>query len=55
MPFRSGVGVETVGDSERYEGEFRAGRRHGYGQLTGPNEKVTLGRWDDGKLVESAP
>jgi len=51
----SGVGVEMVGDNERYEGGFRAGRRHGYGQLTGADEKVTLGRWDDGKLVESAP
>ena len=50
-----GPGVETVGDKERYEGSFRAGKRHGYGQLTGPDKKVTSGRWDDGKLVESAP
>lgn len=50
-----GPGVETVGDKERYEGSFRAGKRHGYGQLTGPDKKVTSGRWNDGKLVESAP
>jgi hypothetical protein len=50
-----GPGVETVGDSERYEGSFRAGKRHGYGQLTGADKKLTSGRWDDGKLVDSAP
>ncbi len=50
-----GLGVETVGDKQRYEGGFRAGKRHGFGQLTGPDEKVISGRWEDGKLVESAP
>lgn len=50
-----GPGVETVGDTERYEGSFRAGKRHGYGQLTGADKQVTSGRWDEGKLVESAP
>lgn len=49
-----GPGIETVGDKERYEGSFRAGKRHGYGQVTGPGDKVQSGRWDDGKLVESA-
>lgn len=50
-----GPGIETVGDKERYEGGFRAGKRHGYGQVTGLDDKLQSGRWDDGKLVESAP
>lgn len=50
-----GAGMETIGDKERYEGGFRAGKRHGYGQVTGPGDKVTSGRWEDGKLVESTP
>ena len=50
-----GPGIETVGDKERYEGQFRAGKRNGYGQLTGADKKVMSGRWDNGKLVESAP
>ena len=50
-----GPGVETVGDSERYEGSFRAGKRHGYGQVTTADKKVTSGRWEDGKRVESGP
>ncbi len=50
-----GAGVETVGDKERYEGKFRGGKRHGYGQMTGPDGKMISGRWEDGKLVESAP
>ncbi|MBS0549679.1 MAG: hypothetical protein JSR24_18135, partial [Proteobacteria bacterium] len=48
-----GPAVETVGDRERYEGSFRLGKRHGYGQLTDAEKKVILGRWDDGKLIES--
>jgi len=48
-----GPAVETVGDRERYEGSFRLGKRHGYGQLTDAEKKVILGRWDDGKLMES--
>ena len=50
-----GPGVEKVGDGERYEGGFRAGKRHGYGQVTAADGKVTAGRWEDGKRVESAP
>ena len=50
-----GPGVETVGDSERYEGSFRAGKRHGYGQVTTADKKVTSGRWEDGKRVETGP
>ena len=50
-----GPGIETLGDGERYEGGFRAGRRHGYGQVTAADGKVTAGRWQDGKRVESAP
>ena len=50
-----GPGIETVGDKERYEGGFRAGKRHGYGQVTGPGDKGQSGRWEDGKIVESAP
>jgi len=34
---------------------FRAGKRHGYGQLIGPDERARASRWDDGKLVESTP
>jgi len=49
-----GPGVETV-KGQRYEGTFRAGRRNGYGQLTDADGKVTSGRWQDGKLVETAP
>jgi hypothetical protein len=49
-----GPGVEQVG-GERYEGSFRAGRRNGYGQVTAADGKVTAGRWEAGKRVESAP
>jgi hypothetical protein len=56
--FRGGVlegpGVETQGDW-RYEGTFRAGKRHGYGQLVAPDGKVQSGRWQDGKALVSAP
>ena len=50
-----GPGVEVLPGGERYEGGFRAGKRHGYGQVTGADNKVQSGRWEDGKLVESAP
>jgi hypothetical protein len=50
-----GPGVEKLGDGERYEGGFRGGQRHGYGQVTAADGKVTAGRWQDGKRVESAP
>ena len=50
-----GPGVETLAKGERFEGTFRAGKRHGYGQLIGPDERVRASRWDDGKLVESTP
>ena len=49
-----GPGVETVG-AERYEGSFKAGKRQGYGQVTGPGVKVQSGRWEDGKPVETTP
>ncbi|WP_421996134.1 protein kinase domain-containing protein [Reyranella sp.] len=49
-----GPGVETAG-GERYEGGFRAGRRQGYGQVTGADGKMRAGRWEDGKAVETAP
>ena len=50
-----GPGIKVLPNGERYEGGFRAGKRHGYGQLIGADEKVQAGRWEDGKLVESAP
>lgn len=50
-----GPGAEAVGDSERYEGGFRNGRRQGYGQVTGPGGTVRAGLWEDGKLVDSTP
>ena len=50
-----GPGVEVLPGGERYEGAFRAGKRHGYGQVIGADDKVQSGRWEDGKLVESAP
>jgi serine/threonine protein kinase len=50
-----GPGVETVVDGERYEGMFRAGKRNGFGEVTAADGKVTAGRWQDGKLVESTP
>jgi hypothetical protein len=50
-----GPGVETVGEGERYEGLFRSGKRHGYGQLTTADKKVVSGRWEDGKRVEAGP
>jgi serine/threonine protein kinase len=50
-----GSGVEQVVDRERYEGGFRGGRRNGYGQVTTADGKVTAGRWEAGKRVESAP
>ena len=50
-----GPGVESVGDRERYEGTFRAGRRHGFGLLTGADGIGRAGKWEDGKLVTSAP
>ena len=50
-----GPGVETLANGERYEGGFRGGLRHGYGQVIGSDGKPHPGRWEDGKLVESAP
>jgi serine/threonine protein kinase len=50
-----GPGIERVGERERYEGAFRGGKRNGYGQVTDAAGKMQLGRWADGKLVESAP
>jgi hypothetical protein len=50
-----GPGVEVLPGGERYEGSFRAGKRQGYGQVIGTDDKVQSGRWEDGKLVESAP
>ena len=50
-----GPGVETIGDRERYEGEFRAGKRHGHGVVVGADGTAKPGRWEDGKLVESPP
>jgi len=50
-----GLGVETLANGERYEGSFRAGKRHGFGQMIGPDERARTSRWDDGKLVESTP
>jgi hypothetical protein len=50
-----GLGVETLANGERYEGSFRSGKRHGFGQLIGPDERARASRWEDGKLVESAP
>jgi hypothetical protein len=50
-----GPGVETLANGERYEGGFRGGRRHGYGQVIGADQKPRFGRWEDGKLVESVP
>jgi serine/threonine protein kinase len=49
-----GPGVESLPDGEKYEGQFRGSKRHGYGQMT-KGDKTVSGRWDDGKLVESAP
>ena len=49
-----GPGVETTG-GERYEGDFRAGRRQGFGQVIGSDGKVRLGRWEDGRPVETTP
>jgi serine/threonine protein kinase len=49
-----GPGVEQV-RGERYEGGFRGGQRNGYGQVTAADGKVTAGRWEAGKRVESAP
>ena len=51
----NGLGVETLAKGERYEGTFRAGKRNGYGQVVGPDERARATRWDDGKLVESMP
>jgi hypothetical protein len=51
----NGLGVETLANGERYVGSFRAGKRHGYGQLIGPDERVRASRWDNGRLVESMP
>jgi hypothetical protein len=49
-----GPGGETVGDV-RYEGGFRAGKRHGFGQVTRADGTVQSGRWEDGKPVETTP
>ncbi len=49
-----GPGVETKPDGERYEGQFHASKRNGYGRLR-VGDKVTSGRWENGKLVQSAP
>ena len=47
--------AETLANGERYQGGFRAGKRHGYGQVIGPDERARASRWEDGKLVEAAP
>lgn len=56
--FRAGLlegpGVESMGD-QRYEGGFRAGKRHGFGQVTSADGKVQSGRWEDGKAIETTP
>src|SRR5580700_5136021 len=50
-----GPGVEQVAGGERYEGGFRGGQRNGYGHVTASDGKVSAGRWEAGKRVESAP
>jgi hypothetical protein len=50
-----GPGVEVLPNGERYEGQFRAGKRHGYGEVIAADGKPQPGKWQDGKLVESAP
>jgi serine/threonine protein kinase len=50
-----GYGVETLANGERYEGAFRNGKRNGYGQVIGSDERARASRWEDGKLVESTP
>jgi hypothetical protein len=50
-----GLGVETLANGERYAGTFRNGKRNGYGQVIGADERARASRWEDGKLVESAP
>jgi serine/threonine protein kinase len=50
-----GPGVEQVVGGERYEGGFRGGQRNGYGQVTTVDGKVTAGRWEAGRRVETAP
>ena len=50
-----GPGVEVLPNGERYEGQFRGGKRQGYGQVIGADGKPQSGKWEDGKLVESAP
>ncbi len=47
-----GLGVETLANGERYAGTFRNGKRNGYGQVIGPDERARASRWEDGKLVE---
>jgi hypothetical protein len=50
-----GLGVETLANGERYAGMFRNGKRNGFGQVIGPDERARASRWENGKLVESAP
>jgi hypothetical protein len=50
-----GFGVETLPDGSRYEGQFRAGKRQGYGELVGTDGKSHPSRWADGKQMDTAP
>jgi hypothetical protein len=41
-------------DGRVYTGEFREGKRTGYGTVTHPNGRKITGLFSDGKYIESA-
>jgi hypothetical protein len=39
-------------DGRIYEGQFKNGKKHGYGEYSWPNQKVYKGSWENGKWIK---
>ncbi len=48
---RTGRGVYTFSNGDRYEGQFKNNKIHGTGKMIYANGKVTNGRWSNGVFV----
>ena len=42
-------------NNEVYEGDWKEGKRHGYGKLTDSSQVIYDGQWKNGKRVEEEP
>ena len=49
---KHGYGVYVKAGVEKYEGEFKEGRRHGKGKITLENGDVITGVWNMGTIEE---